>query len=460
MIPKLIDALTAAATLTLRILTVLFVRHHPLGPRYLPRIYASFALSLAGLSAQLIYPRTQRPKRRRRFLAPLLGWLDPARPFSSTVGVAINYICVAACLDFVYRAHLIHQSGDLAFSRLSYVGDTTASVVVRTPWGDAEDEILVSITATATAGSGGIVEARQTIPILPDDDFVGTFYFTGLVPRASYSYSIKDARRPDMQPSPGYTLQGTFQTLPRPAEHPKRWSLVYASPSWTPRLRSMARPHAYDGHEIRNDWAANETGLYRDAMAPYSAYQGRANPPPAEEGDTHYEFRRGGVSFFVLDTRRYRSGADVPDGPGKTMLGARQRASLEAWLRRRDDDDAPWKVVERDVILDAMKETGGAVTLGGDRHEHATTMFPAVKLGDKPVIEFSTSPLNQFYEPFDRYHKQIEATDVSIHLHPWGNSKFDIVTFDTSTKGRLLVRYDLVVDGKKTWEYDWENIRT
>ncbi|KAL8284362.1 hypothetical protein RB597_001602 [Gaeumannomyces tritici] len=311
-----------------------------------------------------------------------------------------------------------------------------------------------------------------------------------------------------MQPSPGYTLQGTFKTIPG-LEHlssyisspsspsapqpdlmlflgdfiyidlpqPIRWDRaayatayrqVYASPSWTPRLRSMAWLHAYDDHEIRNDWAANETGLYRDAMAPYSAYQGRANPPPAEEGNTHYEFRRGGVSFFVLDTRRYRSAADVPDGPGKTMLGARQRADLEAWLRRRDDN-APWKVVadswsgylwERDVILDVMKETGGAVILSGDRHEHATTMFPAIKLGDNPVIEFSTSPLNQFYEPFDRYHTQIEDTDVSIHSHPWGNSKFGIVTFDTSTKGWLLVHYDLVVDGKKTWEYDWENIRT
>ncbi|EJT73573.1 hypothetical protein GGTG_07429 [Gaeumannomyces tritici R3-111a-1] len=123
-----------------------------------------------------------------------------------------------------------------------------------------------------------------------------------------------------MQPSPGYTLQGTFKTLPRPAEHPKRWPLVstscikpfYASPSWTPRLRSMAWLHAYDDHEIHNDWAANETGLYRDAMAPYSAYQGRANPPPAEEGNTHYEFRRGGVSFFVLDTRRYRMSRSTP----------------------------------------------------------------------------------------------------------------------------------------------------
>lgn len=83
-------------------------------------------------------------------------------------------------------------------------------------------------------------------------------------------------------------------------------------------------------------------------------------------------------------------------------------------------------------------------------------MFPAKAKGDKPVIEFSTSPLNQFYEPFDRFHKEIEDTDVSIYSHPWGTSKFGKVTFDTSQAGGLLVHYDLVVDGIKVWEYDWE----
>lgn len=72
------------------------------------------------------------------------------------------------------------------------------------------------------------------------------------------------------------------------------------------------------------------------------------------------------------------------------------------------------------------------------------------------MIEFSTSPLNQFYEPFDRFHKEIEETDVSIYSYPWGSSKFGKVTFDTTQTGRLLVHYDLVVDGVKVWEYDWE----
>lgn len=91
-----------------------------------------------------------------------------------------------------------------------------------------------------------------------------------------------------------------------------------------------------------------------------------------------------------------------------------------------------------------------------DRHEHATTEFPAKNPGDKPVIEFSTSPLNQFYEPFDRFHKQVEETDISVYSHPWGTSKFGKVTFDTTNHNRLLLHYDLVVDGEKVWDYNWE----
>ncbi|KAF6803514.1 alkaline phosphatase family protein, partial [Colletotrichum musicola] len=110
---------------------------------------------------------------------------------------------------------------------------------------------------------------------------------------------------------------------------------------------------------------------------------------------------------------------------------------------------------ERELVLDMMRRTDGVVILSGDRHEHATTLFPPKEDGDKPIIEFSTSPLNQFYEPFDRFHKQIEDTDVSVHSHPWGNSKFGVVSFDTSDDRRLRVDYELVVDGELIWNYTW-----
>lgn len=71
------------------------------------------------------------------------------------------------------------------------------------------------------------------------------------------------------------------------------------------------------------------------------------------------------------------------------------------------------------------------------------------------VIEFSTSPLSQFYQPFDRKYQQIESTDVEIYSHPFGISKFGVLTFDSSLKDHLTVEFELIVDGKSTWNYTW-----
>ncbi|TQV95628.1 alkaline phosphatase family protein [Cordyceps javanica] len=370
--------------------------------------------------------------------------------------------------------------------------------------------------------------AHQIARIFEGNDFVGTYTFTGLLAESTYLYTTNASHT------------GTFTTAPKspqrwslissscikpfypysPLDSPLRvkgleylddfisvhpvdmmlflgdfiyidlpialgWTSnhyttayrqVYASYSWSSRLRSLPWIHAYDDHEIINDWSANETGLYQSAMKPFWDYQGNANPiSKFGQDQTYYSFHRGNVSLFMLDTRRYRSANAAPDGPHKTMLGAEQLRDLKHWLAT----EKRWKVVissvpftrnwrgpdsadswsgylwERDHILDAMRKTDGVVILSGDRHEHATTLFPAKDKDDKPVIEFSTSPLNQFFEPFDRFHRQIEDTDISVFSYPWGSSKFGAVTFDTSNDRQFTVHYKLIVDGKQVWEYDW-----
>ncbi|OAA80570.1 PhoD-like phosphatase [Akanthomyces lecanii RCEF 1005] len=163
---------------------------------------------------------------------------------------------------------------------------------------------------------------------------------------------------------------------------------IYASNSWSSRLRSLPWIHAYDDHEIINDWSANETGLYQSAMKPFWNYHGNANPiSKFGQNTTHYIFNRGDVSLFMLDTRRYRSSNAATDGSHKTMLGAEQLRDLEHWLKA----EKRWKVVissvpftrnwrgpdsadswsgylwERGRILDAMRQTQGIVILSGVR---------------------------------------------------------------------------------------------
>ncbi|UQC81170.1 PhoD-like phosphatase [Colletotrichum lupini] len=527
---RVLDAITAVAALSLRLLAILFTRFHPLGKRYLNRIYGSCALYAVSLVARLLLPNSRRASRQHHpWLLLLLGWVDRSSPVTSLVTVMLNILSLGSVWDFIYRGSVLHQSHDLSFSRMGYMDGGTARIVVRAP---ALHTNYVKISWAPSEGDDQVTKS-QTIVIADSNDHTGTFLLEGLKPDTPYTYTTNASHA------------GSFRTA---ALSPKRWSListscikpfypynpldhglrikgleyldrhvsanqpdmmlflgdfiyidlpvalgwtpehyttayrqVYASPSWSPALRSVPWLHVYDDHEIINDWAANETGLYQSAMKPYWSYQGHANPPSQYGvGKTHYTFRRGDVSFFVLDTRRYRSAENMADGPEKTMLGAAQLADLRKWL----ETEKSWKVVvssvpftrnwrgpdsadswsgylwERDMILEMMRQTDGAIILSGDRHEHATTIFPPTSdKGGKSVIEFSTSPLNQFYEPFDRFHRQIEDTDVSVYSHPWGNSKFGRVSFDTSEEGRWTVDYELIVDGRQVWNYTWEFTR-
>ncbi|OLN96124.1 Alkaline phosphatase D 2 [Colletotrichum chlorophyti] len=528
-----LDAISATTTITLRLTAMLFTRFHPLGKRYLGRFYGNFIIYVLSMLARLcLLERRGQSKARHSSLLLLFGWVDKRSPFASLSTVSLNLLCLGAVWDFLYRGYYVHQSGDLSFARVGYVDDNSARIVVRAPFDSVTFvEITVSPGSNISCEVGGASKS-QVISVTESTDFTGTFVLGGLEPDTAYTYTTNASHagffRTAATSPKRWSLISTSCIKPfypyNPLDHALRikglehldnfvttnsadmvlflgdfiyidlpvalgWTLehytaayrqIYASPSWSPALRSMPWLHVYDDHEIINDWAGNETGLYQAAMKPFWDYQGHANPPTRfGEGKTYYTFRRGDISFFVLDTRRYRSSEAMEDGPSKTMLGASQLADLEEWLRA----EKLWKVVvssvpftrnwrgpdaadswsgylwERNRILDAMRQTDGVVILSGDRHEHATTIFPPNDKGGKSVIEFSTSPLNQFYEPFDRFHRQIEDTDISVYSHPWGNSKVGRVSFDTTDARSLKLEYELVVDGQKVWNHTLEYTR-
>lgn len=204
----------------------------------------------------------------------------------------------------------------------------------------------------------------------------------------------------------------------------------------------------------KQDWDANTTGIYKNAVDPWHIYQAQINPPAAiaagtkserRPGATWFEFVQGPVSFFMLDTRSYRSSNKTPfEDTEKTMLGADQLADFLAWLKRPEPQGVRWKfvassipftknwpvnvkdtwggfLVERKKVLEAMWGVSargvGVVVLSGDRHEFAATKFPPPPESDWPeeatVYEFSTSPLNQFASPIPSY-KQVDNEDVLI----------------------------------------------
>jgi alkaline phosphatase D len=188
-------------------------------------------------------------------------------------------------------------------------------------------------------------------------------------------------------------------------------------------------------------------------ISQYHHYQTAVNPPRARKSGTlhavrrdatYFEFTQGPASFFMLDTRTYRTKNDIPgNSTTKSMLGPSQLEDLLAFLARPEPKGVKWKIIassvpftknwrvngqdtwagylhERQTVLEAMWDVGlrggvGVVLLSGDRHEFAATAFPPPLGGKWPVgatvNEFSTSPLSQFYSPVPTY-RQIDDEDI------------------------------------------------
>ncbi|KYK61569.1 alkaline phosphatase family protein [Drechmeria coniospora] len=272
-------------------------------------------------------------------------------------------------------------------------------------------------------------------------------------------------------------------------EYRMQYRQVYASPDWAPVGQNLSWIHVLDDHEISNDWSSNRTGVYKAAVEPWNIYQAGINPPVARaarttqqrNGSTWFEFVQGPASFFMLDTRTYRSSNNEPfDSADKTMLGEEQLEDLLYWLARPEPAGVRWKfvassvpftknwpvnvkdtwggfLVERRKILEAMWLAGTrgttVVILSGDRHEFAATKFPPPPGSSWPesaaAFEFSTSPLNQFASPLPTY-RQTDGEDVKLKYIPSGSSKFGSFTIEEAW-GQSTLKYHLYIDGKESW---------
>ncbi|KAJ7681143.1 PhoD-like phosphatase-domain-containing protein [Mycena rosella] len=524
MADRLLWATSAASAVYLRATAFLFVRMLPLGYRFMPKISGAFVISLASftLSRQHVRsPPSARTSALWSTLPILFGTYSRRNPLASFAGLLLNILAFIACMDFIYRAHILHPSESLAFSRTGYVDSNSARIVLRDP--AARSQSQFSYRASTSSET-------ETIPVpalTEDSDYTATLELIGLISGIRYFYNTTGAHAGSFVTSAAalkkFTMISTscqkpfypysplahslampglshlaryvestppefilflgdfiYSDLPMQIEplttrfYRQLYRQIYASPSWTRTLRDLPWIHVFDDHELINDYYPNMAGgedMYSRAMDPFEHYQRAANPPRADHDGrkTYTQFRRGDASFFILDTRTYRATppAKASGGSGsRTMLGAEQLGELLWWIDAEDG----WKVVvsgvpmtrnwseggdemdswagyldEREVIFQALWRVGGGVIVSGDRHEHAA--FPE----SHTIIEFSTSPLSFFYQPFLR---EYVSHDETIFNLPQGSSKFGQLTFDSSDEKKWMIGFELVVDGEKAWEYE------
>jgi alkaline phosphatase D len=152
-------------------------------------------------------------------------------------------------------------------------------------------------------------------------------------------------------------------------------------------LQAMPVRAIYDDHEFRNDWDARFVAAEGARYAAATAVWDEFFPVRGAAGEVRYRSWRWGANAecFLLDCRRFRSANGDPDGPGKTMLGAAQRAWLTGALA---SSTATFKLVftsvpldfgngndhwaafrtERQAIFDAVVGIRGVVFVSADQH--------------------------------------------------------------------------------------------
>lgn len=289
---------------------------------------------------------------------------------------------------------------------------------------------------------------------------------------------------------------------------------IYSSPSWSYPANDPAINlpwlHTLDDHEIENDWSkGNATPPYPAAADPYIHYHVSVNPPipsspfASPKNTTYFSFTNGPASFFMLDTRTYRS---APSEATSTMLGSAQLQSLLTYLSTPEPPGVHWKIVassvpftknwrvgtadtwggftnERRTIFNAMWRAERdlntrIILLSGDRHEFGAIRYPDPSLPFTPddaipdtagegLHEFSVGPLSMFYLPIRSY-RQTDLEDVTVKYLPDGNTKFghidiapgdEVVESMKAGKSSMdpipssVLTYSLYVDGEVVWKY-------
>jgi len=418
-------------------------------------------------------------------------------------------------LDFTYTTSVMYPMENLGLARVGFVDHNSANIMLRDTR-LTKDMLTLQYRKRDEQSERNMTwsQVRAKARISSVSDYTTTFHLTGLEAASRYEYDISKKHLGSFTTAshPGkhnddFTFLHSSCILPNfpysPFRHrlsmpgfkhlarnlpnlkaqfmifvgdfiyadvPRRvgvsqetyraeYRRVYASPDWTSVTNQASAQlpwiHVYDDHEIANDWDKNETGVYPAAANAWQLYQASVNPPPVRPGQTYFSFVQGPASFFMLDTRRYRTPFDGSNGTctssscQKSMLGKRQRDDLKSWLKREEPEGVYWKIVissipftknwrvgwedtwagylgERKDILESMWDvstrTGvNVIVLSGDRHEFAATKFPPSQEGvtenrwsaTSSVYEFSASPLSMFYLPIRTY-KQTDDEDITI----------------------------------------------
>jgi alkaline phosphatase D len=180
-----------------------------------------------------------------------------------------------------------------------------------------------------------------------------------------------------------------------------------------PFIRSTPSLAIWDDHDFGINDSDRTNPVREQSLALFKNYWANGQYGLADTPGIFRTYTYGGVDFFMLDGRYYRDPADDPDIPGKTMLGATQKAWLKDALR---SSRAPFKVLvsgggfskaerggdswavythERDEIFDFIRDNAitGVFGISGDSHMGELNCVPRSEQGGYDIYDLCSSPL-------------------------------------------------------------------
>lgn len=231
--------------------------------------------------------------------------------------------------------------------------------------------------------------------------------------------------------------------------------------------RSIPQIAIWDDHDFGYNNGDGTSPFKQQSLEVFRRYWANPGYGLPDTPGVFFEYGYGGIDFFCLDGRYYRTPNAAPDGPDKTMLGATQFA----WLQQRLlASTAPFKVLacgsgwsmadgpggdtwsafltERDRLFDFIRDRGigGVVLVSGDSHVGELNCIPWSERGGYDLYDLVSSPLAQ--SPSDSWVRQ--SPEVRVRKVYAGGANVGVLEFRHDPEPTL--HYDLYDErGDRPW---------
>lgn len=174
--------------------------------------------------------------------------------------------------------------------------------------------------------------SRGKFSTLPADGSQASFSFWfASCKRTNSNHAVYDAIRA-RNPLFGLFMGDLFYDDPTTEDVTRYgWQTAMAQPKWNQLIREVGTSYAYDNHDfvgpVPGGWSGSPNAPVAQAYA--RAY---ATHYPGPDVGLYTSWRVGRARFVWLDTRTFISDPAAPDGTGKTVLGATQKAWFKQLL--------------------------------------------------------------------------------------------------------------------------------